>query len=599
IDEGQSSLTAQLAQQSAAAAAKAGEEEDDDEVPALEAVEDDEEVVDETGLDQKDLEMIISQVRPGVITTAQKPSVHSGRAMETSSVPVCRTLNELVSTTSTLTYRCTLWKYGYADFPTTEPLSIIERQAHVQRLGQGWMDPQWSEMTSVPLTREGTTYELQGGIFVSGRPSTEDDRATRGLLFWELPWRNPTEQGHPVAMTGLNDQPTWTIRDLGVDVNDFQIDPDQDLLILVSKRKTNTGDSANVVTVHIRNMSDGVKHPESEVPLKHLELHQTPGGHRFVVIGFIIQIVDDICIEDDGIDSVVFLDEETIMLVRRAGDIIPKTMSLDVYKYSLSTTVRPPTSRTSEYPLPPLGAKQTARFSLPRMPDEPGVITHVIARCEPTPSYRKTPTRRPRQMQSPPPTARPTQGARLVSLSFVTVQPQLPPLERPFIFLFLADKIRELANAYGSKTFSQRQWESWGPENTRILERSAPSQWICYTYGSRFAFLNRVLGRAVVTILDFNPRNVRSGEDVTTNILSGGAVWKRWETENNIGVYSSVPGDVAALGSWTRDTFSSLPYIRYESTTSFANATSVMIDHERVIVATREFFGDEFLIFNV
>lgn len=550
---------------------------------------------------------------------------------------VCHALNELVSTSSPLKYKRTLWQQGYWDFPTTETVTIPERQARLERLVRGWKDPQWSWMTKVPLFREGTTYELQGGIFVSGRPSFEDYRSTRGLLFWELPWRDYAAEGQPVRQTGSHGQSTWEIPDLGVNVHDFQIDPAQDLLVLVAKGKPNTGEGANVITVHIRNMSDGIAHPETEAPLKHIELHQTPKGHRLVVIGFIIQVVDDIlailtcfrsfnaeapppfdvvlgrsrvdvfnwktgatyaCIEDDGVDSIVFLDEETIMLVRRVGDITPKTISLDVFKYSLSTSVQPPTSRTSQYPLPPLGARPIARLFLPSMPDEPGVITHVIARCEPTPSYRKTPTQRPRQMQSPAPTNRPAQSARLVSLTFVTLQPHFPPLERPFVFLFFAETIRELATQYGSGTFTQMQWESWGPQNTRILERSAPSQWICYTYGSKFAYLDTAT-EDVVTILDFNPAAVRTGDDVEVKTLVSGRISKKWKTEYNRGVYVNTSRDVAALGSWTSDTSSALPYVRFQSTTAFQNATSVMIDHERVIVATREFYGDAFVVFNV
>lgn len=228
------------------------------------------------------------------------------------------------------------------------------------------------------------------------------------------------------------------------------------------------------------------------------------------------------------------------MLVRRVGDIIPKTISLDVFKYSLSASVKPPTSRTSEYPLSPLGARLIARFFLPHMPDEPGVITHVIARCEPTPSYRETPTKRPRQMQSPAPTTRPAQSARIVSLSFVTLQPHFPPLERPFIFLFFAETIRKLATKYGNGTCTQMNWETWGPQNTRILERAAPSQWICYTYGSKFAYLNTTAGQAVVTIFDFNPAAVRTGEDVMVETYPGGSISKRWETEHNYGVYTNV-----------------------------------------------------------
>lgn len=67
-------------------------------------------------------------------------------------------------------------------------------------------------------------------LLVLGRPRESDDRITHGMEFFELPWRGYGSSDRP-AIPGK----TTLIKDLRVDVNDFQVDPSQDLLVLVER----------------------------------------------------------------------------------------------------------------------------------------------------------------------------------------------------------------------------------------------------------------------------------------------------------------------------------------------------------------------------
>ena len=61
VEDSNQGFASQLAQQAPQEQPK--EEEDEDDVPALETVDDDDTVVEETGVDPREIEMVMSQVR--------------------------------------------------------------------------------------------------------------------------------------------------------------------------------------------------------------------------------------------------------------------------------------------------------------------------------------------------------------------------------------------------------------------------------------------------------------------------------------------------------------------------------------------------------
>lgn len=271
-------------------------------------------------------------------------------------------------------------------------------------------------------------------------------------------------------------------------------------------------------------------------------------------------------------------------------------INLVVYRYSRSVGIEPILRPSREFPLPSRGADYLATLLLRRTPDNPGChISPIIARCEPGMSFCKTGAQRSSWMKSTAKTYRPSPEARLLTLTFFTFQHQIAPPTRHFTVALLTESILKTALEASVKSEVDDfhvPWSEWGPQNTRWFEMEMLSSWICYTYGSRFIYLESEpeSGNVIVHLLDFNPKAVKGFErgdkqESHFNIYRTVTVSEHARRHRGSLIVILQTRDAIEPGTtWTAPIHSELPYLDITSKITFANVSSVMIDDERVIL---------------
>jgi len=273
-------------------------------------------------------------------------------------------------------------------------------------------------------------------------------------------------------------------------------------------------------------------------------------------------------IETPGTDSLVFLDYETILLPTRT-DAPARRMSFDVYRFGHSPL--PPGAGPD--PQPVRGARLLSSLEFPKTQGRTAIMKSV-ARCEPALSYRTTPTNRTSIFKHPEKTFRVSQSSRIITLSFSTLQHGEDGhlTERPYVVIVHAESIRQLA----LNTRSTVPWGMWGEAHTRWFNTGAPSNWICYSFGTRFLRRYPYLADRL-ELLEFHPSAIIDDQIQT----DGDAKTTKF---NRIQIIK-LPTVLPAI-EWAHSIVSSLPY-RMTSTESGAISNRVcgaMIDDERVIV---------------
>ncbi|KAG8905971.1 hypothetical protein FRB99_007905 [Tulasnella sp. 403] len=208
---------------------------------------------------------------------------------------VCRRLHDIIDQTEALQYRISLSRYGFRDVITNGRVRLSDRMRMLNKYITAWRDPRLSPARNQPSCRllesYGTTYELQGGLFVRGRALANSSVwDTRELNYTELPWKDWRAEGEPVYFSGQENG--WSTKDLGLDVRDFQIDPSQDLAILVQKLQVTP--NGCFLLVHMRTISDNLPHPESPCPVFPVPLPLPEEGLTISIDWLTIQIMDDL-----------------------------------------------------------------------------------------------------------------------------------------------------------------------------------------------------------------------------------------------------------------------------------------------------------------
>ncbi|KAH8102075.1 hypothetical protein BXZ70DRAFT_52774 [Cristinia sonorae] len=104
----------------------------------------------------------------------------------------------------------------------------------------------WDSMAytaTVDIPMESGCWDFYGGIFAEEKQG--------GLAITQL----------PSQLRGIPHL-SWELQDIGVDIQDFRVDPAQDLLVIADNGPT--GPSAH--TIHLRSLSTGKPHPSAEPP---------------------------------------------------------------------------------------------------------------------------------------------------------------------------------------------------------------------------------------------------------------------------------------------------------------------------------------------
>lgn len=166
-------------------------------------------------------------------------------------IQVCQLLFNLVQDSAYTQYLLELDASGYVEPPNhwpgstyTERLKIL--QDHRIRLD----DPKRASLVKYDLqiNTARSTYTYAKGTYVQivGHP----DRSTQCFYFYQIPSSNrSTAHSH------------WSISDLGVNATRCEIDPEQDLLVLLEPVDLEPG--YKTCKLYLRTMSTGLPHPKA------------------------------------------------------------------------------------------------------------------------------------------------------------------------------------------------------------------------------------------------------------------------------------------------------------------------------------------------
>ncbi|KAF8606380.1 hypothetical protein BDV93DRAFT_553553 [Ceratobasidium sp. AG-I] len=167
---------------------------------------------------------------------------------------VCWSLRRIIRADIYLQYLLELDICGY-----TEPdnprsgLSYSEKLEVVRRHKSRWDHPEKivPDVYELHLGESSFMYAYKGGVYARAvRISSSSRVATRQLHFYQLPSSNRGTE-----------YKNWIIHDLGVDIQNFMIDPEQDLLVLLEVNRA--PGHQEVYRLHLRSMSTNDVHPKA------------------------------------------------------------------------------------------------------------------------------------------------------------------------------------------------------------------------------------------------------------------------------------------------------------------------------------------------
>ncbi|KAJ1310916.1 hypothetical protein OPQ81_009428 [Rhizoctonia solani] len=205
---------------------------------------------------------------------------------------VCHLLKRIIEESAELQYFIELYSFGYVppsnprnDILYTEKLQLIKE--HKER----WTSTSWTQVDTYPLKKRNSnsscsTYDFYGGIYAQGFSLPGVGEHTRRLDFYQLPSVN---RGTPWRQ--------WSFEDVGVDVRDFVMQPDYDLLVLLEMNQSlpypnsdgieGAPDLMQYFTIHLRTLGTNRPHPDAVRPTIS---YNTP-SYRRTRSSFYLQIV--------------------------------------------------------------------------------------------------------------------------------------------------------------------------------------------------------------------------------------------------------------------------------------------------------------------
>ncbi|KAI1793750.1 hypothetical protein LXA43DRAFT_1081303 [Ganoderma leucocontextum] len=491
---------------------------------------------------------------------------------------VCKTLRQSIKESLELQYLIELGADGLIEgvgctLPTSERLKLL-----LQRRAR-WRYLNWTHIIPIAAPALCQAYELVDGVFASSMGN-----GFSGSRHLQLTWL-PTS----------TDEATRTIErdDLGVQMRDFAIDPSQDLMALVIADDVASHLVGLSFTIRLRTISGNKPHPQARVP-------QLQAPVPFQVGNSFVQIVDDVvgaffwvrgpgliiwnwrtgkivvnCIGFDlptGAYDFAFISNRAYMIT-----VTTNCGSIALYTFSDANEDNPsssaPQSPSIDHRLLPT---QIAILSLP--PTNPGValqrfLTHAAPFvANPTPGRMFETSR--------------DAHVHIMSLFYGD------PSRDYHLFLhnrFLLSHIPPGVGSGEGVKVIEKQWDDWGPDNTRFVNWITHFQWLRYLHGQRVMFPPIPLqvaeaeadgdGEMVMLMIDFNvhPKRLDDPVDATGNEM-GGEGSAKYEIVNK--EHTTAPEDV-----FEYPVISRLPYAvsTRKGVRDVLDYTGFMIDQDRLI----------------
>ncbi|KAG9022712.1 hypothetical protein FRB95_014288 [Tulasnella sp. JGI-2019a] len=306
-------------------------------------------------------------------------------------------LEAIVEESVAIQYILALGLSGYVDGPSTSKISTVGRYNRLQHHEKAWRTITWRQHNEYTIDRCSSTYELYGGVYAHGLKSQDSyvksaRPITRGMKLIEFPslLRN--------QFTGR----TWTILDLGVDTQDFGMDPDQDLLVLMERVPPRTRDNDNpAVSVHLLNLrdEDATPHSLARTPLLEYQsqVYGSTYSHWIQVVGDLLAVL--FCPEAfKRPTNAAMAVDELVIWNWKTGDCITSIKlegtGVESFSFLANDTILVPISLSGRCPviniyrfegvLGSTEARLMAQYSLPPMANS---VDHcqVMCRLDPSP----------------------------------------------------------------------------------------------------------------------------------------------------------------------------------------------------------------------
>lgn len=515
---------------------------------------------------------------------------------------VCRSLCDIVKSDVCLQYLLELDACGYVEPANPRwDLTYAQKLEMVRGHRSRWDHPESVVPTvfELKLDERGVTYEYAGGVYVRGVQKHDSwEGLTRQLYFYQLPSPNRgIEYKH------------WEISDLGFDVRDFGIDPEQDLLVLLEPGE-------DVYRIHLRTMSTNETHPNTSAGRSIIvEPHSVESARSFYfeISGYLLAVLfrsrneriqSYVVIWDwtagqelsrvhtvDGYSaSFTLLSEDSFVVPRfshsyEGGENLPGDTygSLDLYQFEPHTTASAEATRMASFALPPLEDKD--------------VKSSFRIRCAPTrvmPSYSNA-TSQPKVFDLSP-------NSRLlcldIAVSTITLGMVLAESAGTLYVpcsLLLDSVAKRQGLEFPPADSLVVPWADWAEKTSWVETRDLISNNECFVFGQRMAgCLDDPVDFQIrdVLIFDFDQRRLKSRHML--DVPPGGEVHSPDDRTMEAGSRHQVGVEVFCKGVARPGRKYVKSTLRLDEAANGSNA--VMIDDEHVVIKTFRTQGSQSLV---
>ncbi|KAF8510601.1 hypothetical protein JB92DRAFT_3118774 [Gautieria morchelliformis] len=485
---------------------------------------------------------------------------------------ICRVFHETIRDTLLLQYRLELAVAGLEDGRTDCRLSIAERLAQLKTFEQRWASLNFHQKPTVTLSYR-YNWKLRGDVLSAVMLPV--------LFFTQLP---SAVRGTPVH--------TWEC-DVEVNIQEFAIDPAQDLAVLVACPPTDD-EEWHTFLIHLRTMSTGAPHPCATDPVLScvpifLDIRYDLSVQ---IMGKFVAVLYHTPAEDSR-DLLFIWDWKTGQLLI----ILASSLGADIISFSFLSlrhfVIARCISEADECYQPQLVVydfiaarpEESMEPWLVRIYQLPRVDQYTVTRwftldCEPS---SELPTSSGKTFYH-------TSCSRLLTVTMHFSPHYVYSVEEEHYVLFVhASSLLEEVDARSNAKQLTVPWENWGPLKTRILPMldGRPNG---HVYGTRYVWqeiVEDVHGRARnrLRMWDFNPLALQRA------LSSNGTPLSPSEDESQafstIIVKDSQPTIIHEYESaFTKRVSTALPYRDVIRRGIFVDA-NVMVDRECVVLKHR------------
>ncbi|KAJ3499953.1 hypothetical protein NLJ89_g10001 [Agrocybe chaxingu] len=429
---------------------------------------------------------------------------------------VCSLFKKLITKTASLQYIIEL----AVDALRNEPSCTLPSTLRLEKLKkhrEAHRQLRYNREIRIPVERAGL-WELCGGVLAQ---NTEENK----LIFRQL----------PSDLRSIEEM-TWTVDEkLGFTMRDFAMDPSQDLLVLVENADWQV---VLETRLHLRSLSTGKKHPLVPKP----GFFSLVGTIRDEQLSYAIQVFGTavgLFIEADESSELAIWDWKS---GRRFFDLASDQLyaftmlSEDWVLLCITDDLHDPLLATVNFRQESPERQDTDQIKLIHKfhyPEQPMNLPFrdAVIRADPGPLSKPGNT-----SGDTPFSQDPCEFIIVVQMMFYddNIMVFEDPEEdgKEFLHFIPAHYLLSLSKENSPSPASNFRWKRWAPIETRLLDfwGSPSATWVCYVYGTRYAFLTVDAEKPglTVNVCDFNQLAI--GRDSGAATMSSGNLVRKTKT---------------------------------------------------------------------